>query len=122
MLLLASYQFFLFVNNKLNQIFMFFAQGFEIFVFEAFIIWFFLLNKTSSLIDIVIASWKTMLRSLFGIGRRAYMLGVRRMVVVNPMAFSKQRRLLNLLVIIFIRMVIVGSILIVLSVVIKVVL
>ena len=122
MLLLASYQFFLFVNYKLNQIFMLLTQGFEIFMFEAFIIRFFLLNKTSSLIDVVIASRKTMLRPLFSIGRRTYMLRIRRVVVINPLAFCKQRWLLNVLAIIFIRMVIVGSILIVLSVVIRVVL
>ncbi len=125
MLLLASYQFFLFVNYKLNQIFMFLTQGFEIFMFEAFIVRFFLLNKTSSLIDVVIASWKTMLRPLFSIGRRTYMLRIRRVVVINPLAFCKQRWLLNVLAIIFIRMVIVRSILIVLivlSVVIRVVL
>ena len=122
MLLLASYEFFLFVNYKLNQIFMLLTQGFEIFMFEAFIIRFFLLNKTSSLIDVVIASWKTMLRPLFSIGWRTYMLRIRRVVVINPLAFCKQRWLLNVLAIIFIWMVIVGSILIVLSVVIRVVL
>lgn len=122
MLLLASYEFFLFVNYKLNQIFMLLTQGFEIFMFEAFIIRFFLLNKTSSLIDVVIASWKTMLRPLFSIGRRTYMLRIRGVVAINPLAFCKQRWLLNVLAIIFIRMVIVGSILIVLSVVIRVVL
>lgn len=50
------------------------------------------------------------------------MLRIRRVVVINPLAFCKQWWLLNVLAIIFIRMVIVGSILIVLSVVIRVVL
>lgn len=46
------------------------------------------------------------------------MLGIGMLLVLNPMTFGKKRRLFHMLTIIFIRMIVIGSILVILSMVI----